>query len=330
MAASTPKNAPKKGLTFSRLRGFALAALLVFCVAGLALRFGAGTLSAWGIEGIVALCPLGALEAMLGAREFMLHPFILLVAALVIVAFTGKAFCSWLCPTPWIQRFFSGKKSAGAGSGSSELGDGAEAGGDEEQAPCSAEELAAIDASIERELASAGCGGSCGSATGCSSCLEPLGGARDGLQLDSRHGVLLGALGSTAIFGFPVFCLLCPVGLSIALVVTVWNTLTANSPSWALLVIPAVLLLELVFFKKWCHKICPLGALLSLVSNLNFSFKPKVDGSACLRSQGVDCHACVDACPEQVDPHSKRIPECSKCGACVEACPAHAIAIQPL
>ena len=71
-------------------------------------------------------------------------------------------------------------------------------------------------------------------------------------------------------------------------------------------------------------------ALVSLLSNLSVTLRPRVKSDACLRSRGVDCHACVDARPEQLDPHSKRIPECSKCGKCVEACPAEAISIKLL
>ena len=82
--------------------------------------------------------------------------------------------------------------------------------------------------------------------------------------------------------------------------------------------------------RKWCSKICPISALVSLLSNLNVTLRPRVKADTCLRSRGVDCHACVDACPEQLDPHTKRIPECGKCGACVEACPAKAISIKLL
>lgn len=75
------------------------------------------------------------------------------------------------------------------------------------------------------------------------------------------------------------------------------------------------------------RQICPISALVSLVSNVNVTLKPKVDKTRCLRQKGIDCHACVDVCPEQLDPHTRCIPECSKCGKCVDACPARAISI---
>ena len=48
--------------------------------------------------------------------------------------------------------------------------------------------------------------------------------------------VLAGALASSAAFGFPVFCLICPVGLTFALVIALWrlaefNELHGLSPS---------------------------------------------------------------------------------------------------
>ena len=295
----------KKGIRFSTVRGFVAFAVVAFAIVGLVFHVGTGTLSAFGISQISAICPLGALETMLGAKEVMLHPFIMLAAVVVIVVLTGKAFCAWVCPTPWIQRFFHPSK-----------------GKKQVDEPLTKEEQEQISAAVKGS-----CSGEAGE--GCKTCgLAAVGGKRDGLQIDSRHGVLVGALASAAIFGFPVFCLVCPIGLTFALIVVLWNTFTANDPTWALLVIPVILLLELVFFRKWCGKICPMGALVSLVSNANFTLKPRVSKQACLREQGVDCHACVEACPEQVDPHSKHIPECTKCGACVEACPAHAIKIR--
>ena len=150
------------------------------------------------------------------------------------------------------------------------------------------------------------------------------------MQLDSRHAVLVGTLASAAVFGFPVFCLICPVGLTFATIIGLWNLVQFNEPSWALIIFPIILVAEVTVLRKWCSKICPISALVSLLSNLNVTLRPRVKADVCLRSRGVDCHACVDVCPEQLDPHSKRIPECSKCGKCVEACPAKAINIKLL
>ena len=129
-------------------------------------------------------------------------------------------------------------------------------------------------------------------------------------------------------FGFPVFCLVCPVGLTFATLIGLWHLFQFNETSWGLILFPAILAIEVLVLRKWCVNICPISALVSLISNANRTLRPRVDRAACLRERGIDCRACVDACPEQVDPHSARIPECSKCGACIASCPAQAIRLK--
>ncbi|WP_294421102.1 4Fe-4S binding protein [uncultured Senegalimassilia sp.] len=392
---------PKKS-RFRTARGWVALACVAFALAGMAFRVGIGTPSAFGIQQISAICPLGALETMAGAKGVMLHPLLLFALVVVLIALVGKAFCAWMCPVPWLQKFFRPKKrgtsaksaagrEAAASCGNLDAGS-AQAGpltfgaaeADEPQigtasdASCQrtrecvlpvADECAndalyvataasghATNACVadsephlldsartraifgsktaepgEKHLAGtpSACA-ACAGASACAKALAPVGGARDGVRLDSRHAVLVGTLASAAVFGFPVFCLICPVGLTFATIIGLWNLVQFNEPTWALVVFPAILIAEVTVLRKWCSKICPISALVSLLSNLNVTLRPRVKADACLRSRGVDCHACVDACPEQLDPHSRRIPECSKCGKCVEACPAKAISIKLL
>ena len=358
----------KRRFGFRRARAIIALALVVFVVAGLAFRIGSGTPSAFGIDRIAAICPLGALETMFGAKEFMLHPAIFLVAMVVLVVVVGKAFCAWGCPVPWLQRFFRPKKKASSEKSShdgqkdakceslpiesDEIGEkNAQSGAFQEGKPVSDEKRTRIspdsahDGGISLTKACIGSASSCAcervaadeavcaaeaAPSSCTSCghacrLEPVGGERDGMQLDTRHAVLAGTLASAAVFGFPVFCLVCPVGLAFATIIGLWHLFQFNEPSWALVVFPAILVLEATVLRKWCSKICPISALTSLVANANRTLRPRVEPATCLREQGIDCHACVEVCPEKLDPHTGRIPECSKCGACVEACPAHAI-----
>lgn len=322
-----------------RVRRAVLLACFLLIVVGLVANTGWGTLSSMGVGAIAAICPLGALETLIAEHTMVPRAAVVLVVVLVLVALFGRFFCSWLCPVPPVVGFFhTGKrkraKEAAARAAADDpatpaeggAGEGGAAGipASEYEAACAAgDELdAAVCASVAANVGH-GCGGECGSCK-----LEPLGGQRDGLHLDSRHGVLLGALASTAVFGFPVFCLICPVGLTIATVICVYRALCQQDPTLSLLVFPLILLVELVFFKKWCHKICPMGALMSLVGAKAPFAKPRVDEQACLRTQGIDCHSCVQACPELLDPHSTDIPECTKCGLCVDACPAHAVSLR--
>lgn len=341
----------KKPFSFSKARSVTALLVFVVLVVGVVGKLGGGTLSAFGLGDIAAVCPLGVLETMLGAKEFMLHPFLLLLVVVVIVLLTGKAFCAWACPVPWVQRLLrpGKKKSRASKADATAAGDAAAAsdgiaaanrfdapadGAAAANAACAAPSVPAglptDDAAYELfPQGKDAAGHSCHTCGACEA-LKAVGGKRDGLRVDSRHAVLLGALGSAVVFGFPVFCLVCPIGLTFALFIGVWNAFQFNEPSIALLVAAVLLVLELTVLRKWCANFCPMGALISLISGANRTLKPMVDANACLRGKGIDCHACVDACPEELDPHSGKLPECSKCGACVEACPAQAVQIKLL
>lgn len=155
---------------------------------------------------------------------------------------------------------------------------------------------------------------------------------RGGLD-DSRNWVLGGTLVSTAIFGFPVFCLVCPVGLSFATVIALWRLFQLNEMTLSLVVFPLILIVEVVVLRSWCHRFCPIGALLSLISRANRTLRPNSDASVCLKeSKGQKCDACAKACPEGIDLHdlvrSQPMHECTKCRKCADACPVHAISFR--
>lgn len=282
-----------------------LVALAVFIViaVGFVIQSGVGTLSAPGFKDISILCPLGALTTMLASKTIVPRAVYSIIIALVLIVLFARAFCGWVCPVPLVERFrdFFSKKSSKGKAKPAELTD------------------------EERSMISSACkSGNC-STENCKSC------AKRGEKLDARHYVLGGALLSTAIFGFPVFCLICPIGLIFATVFLVINLFGSGDVTWSLLLVPAILILELFVFRKWCHTFCPLGALMSLVGKANKTFVPTADPERCLEtSRGVECGACRRACPEGIDLHHPElseaaINECTKCRACVDACPAHAI-----
>jgi len=71
----------------------------------------------------------------------------------------------------------------------------------------------------------------------------------------------------------------------------------------------------------WCRYLCPLGALLSLISPLGL-FKRRVNEDC------NECLKCQKACPMGAvadNPREARLPECIQCRACAKVCPQGAI-----
>ncbi|MEE0705320.1 MAG: 4Fe-4S binding protein [Adlercreutzia sp.] len=345
-AEKAPK---KKRPTIVKVRRSAVLIIFASVVLGLLLSNGWGTLSAMGYGAITYLCPVGALETLFASHTLIPRVVIALVVALVVIALLGRMFCAWACPVPPLRRLFrSDKKKHGAKAGHGPEATAAGAEGATSDETCGDAEgvgagvaggvpaaLAATEAGAATKEAAHAASAPAMAASGCHSCstcgsckLPPVGGKRDGLQIDSRHGVLAGAVISSAICGFPVFCLVCPVGLTIALVVCLFRAVFQQDPTVSILVFAAILLVEVVFFRKWCHKFCPIGALMSLVGAKAPVLKPQVDEEKCLRSHGIDCKVCVQSCPEELDPHSARLSECTRCAECVQACPAGAIKLR--
>lgn len=274
-----------------------LVALAVFVVVGVGLGFstGLGTPSSFGWDSIATICPIGSLETILSQWAVTPHGLLCLAITVVLILIFGRAFCGWFCPTPLMRRVFGSKK------------------------------LMDKDRSDLHDTCAAGCA-ACGKP--CSTKKRDSGIKNS--PLDSRYAVLAGALLSTAIFGFPVFCLVCPVGLSVATFIGLWRLIQYNDATWSLVVFPLIVFVELFLLRKWCHRFCPLAAFASLVARGNRTLRPTVDGTVCIREQGKGaCHLCYEACPEAIDLHNLAagapLAECMKCRECVAACPEDAI-----
>lgn len=284
-----------------RLRFVVALAVLGVVSIGFMVNTGIGTISALGWNDISLLCPLGALGTMLASKLLVPQALISLVVAVVFIITLGRAFCGWICPVPLIQRLRDVfKKPSGTKSALSKA--------------------AHYDASAEGE-ALKGCSEDCGSC------------ARKREKLDSRHFILGGSLLSAAIFGFPVFCLVCPIGLTFATVLLVIRLFSGGDVTLSLILVPAILVLELLVFRKWCHRICPLSAFMSLIAKANRTFRPHVNESKCLAAtQGRECGLCARMCEEGIDPRNPQLSEhdmseCTRCRVCVDVCPGNAITI---
>lgn len=298
-----------------RLRLLVMFAVLALCAVGFFTAFGIGNSCALGFADIVLACPLGALLSMIAQRAAVPMAVVSIVAALVICMVLGRVFCSWVCPVHFMTHRGGGskKKASAAQKASEPL---AKTDGAAQQA--SGANTAALT-EAERKTLRAGCAG----------CASPCGKSK-GIKLDSRHGILAAALVSTGIFGFPVFCIICPVGLTFASVLLIMRLFAFGETTWTIIAFIAIILAEVLLLPKWCHKFCPLGALLSLFSGLNKTLRPQVDATKCLREAGHNCTRCTDACPEGINLHdiasgATTLNDCSKCRLCADVCPEGAI-----
>lgn len=277
-----------------RLRAYTVTALILLALSGSITHFSFGTFSSFGFDTFSAICPLGSLETTLASKIFVPRLFIGLGVSVLATILLGKVFCAWGCPIPFVQRWFSAKKRPNP--------DGSPTG----PAPVVPLDTAHSMPGVEPGTPEAR------------------------RTSDTRYFVLGGALLSSAIFGFPVFCLICPVGLFFGTLIAIMRLVRFNEPTITVLIFPAVLVIEVVLLRKWCSTFCPLGALIGLLSGFNKTVRPVINTTACLTANpGFSCLACKQICPEGIDLHEPHAGlangDCTKCGDCLDVCPAKAI-----
>lgn len=295
----------------TRIRTLVFVCVVALSLFGLIGNVGLGTLCSFGYEKIASICPLGGLEQMIASHTFVPGVLVGLAVFFVLCVLFGRFFCGWICPVPNLRRWFSSDKNPQKDAAYPKFSEKYES--PTLLKPCK----------DEKDGSESACGA-------CASRQESLGASAEKAARSLPYVVLGGTLLSTAVFGIPVFCLICPVGLFFAFIIGLWQLVTLNEIGWSLPVIVLILALEVFVFRRWCHKFCPLGALISLMASCGRFFRPSVDPAACLRStHSIACSKCRSACPENLDLHSKMsalaFARCIKCRQCADACPEHAI-----
>jgi len=136
----------------------------------------------------------------------------------------------------------------------------------------------------------------------------------------NRYLVLAATPILAIIFRSPVYCAFCPIGT----ICRVFHGVCPLRVGLETAFIPAAGALSLGEKRFWCKYLCPVGALLTVISKINPFIKPKFNKEGC-----INCELCKKICPQSIDiTKDVSLAECTKCLECYIKCPTNCIEIK--
>jgi ferredoxin-type protein NapH len=271
------------------------------------------------------LCPLGATQVLLTGEVAIITIVAMLLFFLPIVVL-GNVFCSWACPIGTMVDSFD--------KGVEKFLPKAEA----KRAKRSQKSRESKNREHVNPLL-------------CRSC--PVGKVKSKRYGVLANGILATSLLGSAILRFPVFCVVCPIGISNrglthlrSLSSITGKLLPVILELWAIPIVAVVASLRERRF--WCKKLCPIAPLLEGAGALNPLIKLRVKDEKCVMKgcpedcedsrldmcffcRTMDDRKCEKVCPVDIDllDHAS-LARCTKCLECYVVCDYNAIKIDLL